>query len=330
MATIQDIAKVTGLSVTTVSRYLNGKPYVSERAASAIADAVQQLEYYPAAAARSLSSKRAGNVTVLLRSVAHPFYASLLAGIGTYAQKEGAELLVQQTDATHWEASKTVSLVAARGTDGIILASEIEIDERGKRLLESYPVVACDQAMEHLNVSHCFIDHEQGTLDALEYLHLHGARRVLCFYGPDRLFSSDRFRTRAFEQFARDHGDCEIEIVYSGEDTVEAGFERLRDFLPLPQGQTGVFAASDQFAAGMLLAARERRIPVPERLAIVGFDDQPIASVLGLTTVRQPVTKMGEMEMRVLAELIDRRRRGKPLRHRRYHIRHRIVRRTTS
>ena len=124
MASIHDIARHTGLSAATISRYLNKRPYVSKEAQLTIELAMEQLGYHPNASARSLRSGKTGRVVVVVNRVNHPFFATLLSGIGEVAQKEGFDILIQQTAAANWSPTLLEEQVAARSMDGIIVTAE--------------------------------------------------------------------------------------------------------------------------------------------------------------------------------------------------------------
>lgn len=307
MANIKDIARETGLSVATVSRYLNGHPYVSREARYAIELTIGELGYRPNSSARSLRSGRTGRIMVVVCDVSHPFYSNLVAGAGAVATEFGYDLLIQQTCAAQWNPDRITELTATRAVDGILLATEPAPWREFADALRSIPVVTCDQAMEGAGYPRVYIDHHQSTIDGLSHLHERGARRIVCFHAPetDRC-SSNRIRITAYKTFAETHPGVAIVPQEVPDDLVETGYTLGLSLHREHPEVDAVFTGSDDLAAGILLAAREQGRTVPEELRILGFDDQPLAGVMGISTVRQPVRKMGRRSLRLLHALIQR------------------------
>lgn len=328
MANIKDIARETGLSVATVSRYLNGHPYVSREARYAIELTIRELGYRPNSSARSLRSGRTGRIVVVVCDVSHPFYSTLVAGAGAVATEFGYDLLIQQTCAAHWNPDRITELTATRAVDGMLLATDLEPWPEYAPALETIPVVTCDQAMEDAGYPRVFMDHHQSTIDGLAHLQERGARKILCFHAPetDRC-SSNRIRLTAYRTFAENHPEVTIVPREVPDDLVETGYTiGLTLHREHPQVDA-VFTGSDDLAAGILLAAREINRAVPGELKVLGFDDQPLAGVMGISTIRQPVKKMGRRAMRLLHALIQRPRHTKE---EAIHIPHALVVRETT
>ncbi|MCG8477937.1 MAG: LacI family transcriptional regulator [Spirochaetales bacterium] len=306
MANIQDIAERSGLSTATVSRYLNGRPYVSERARSAIERAMAELDYHPNSAARTLRSGKTRRVTVVLDMVDHPFYAALLAGFSDAARSRSYEILVQQSQAPDWSATLLLEQAAARAMDGVIVAAETEDREALRSLIGTLPVVACDQALFDAPCPQVYIDHYRSAIDGLAYLHRRGARTIACIHGARDICPTDRFRRRAYADFAAGRAAPTVHELPYGEDTIKGGHRLLEPIMALSPRPDAVFTGSDDIAAGLLAAAREAGVCVPSDLAILGFDDLPIAEVFDISTIRQPVRQMGRWAMEIAMRLIER------------------------
>ncbi len=306
MANIKDLARSTGLSTATVSRYLNGHPYVSKEAQYAIELAIRELGYSPNAAARSLRSGKTGRIAIVVLDASHPFYSALVAGAAGAAVEYGYDLLVQQTCTKHWNPDRVLQPVVTRAIDALIVATELEPWGEYAAELERFRVVTCDQALSQAGLHGLYIDHYQSTLDGLEHLYERGARVIACLHDPDHdRCSSSRIRVSAYEQFASRYSEMRIVQLEAEDDTVETGASLLQRIGSEFPEVDGVFSGSDDLAAGLLLAAREAGLDVPGRLRILGFDDQPLARVLGLSTIRQPVRKMGARAVHEVHRLIQ-------------------------
>lgn len=304
MANIRDIAEFTGLSTATVSRYLNKHPYVSKEAQLAIELAMTQLGYHPNAAARSLRSGKTRRVGVVLDALNHSFYSSLLAGFSEVARRRSYDILVQQSGAHDWSPGLLLEQAAARSMDGIIVASETE--KRGEllSLVGTVPLVACDQALFGADCPQVYIDHYQSTIDGLEYLRRGGATSIACVYGPCSACSSNRFRRRAYTDFGARSDAPFVHEVICNEDTVKGGYDLFERLMALSPRPDAVFTGADEVAVGVITAAGRAGVAVPSDLAVLGFDDNSIAEVFGISTIRQPVQAMGRRAMEILMRLI--------------------------
>ncbi len=304
MPTIKDIAEFTGLSTATVSRCLNRHPYVSREAQLAIELAVRELGYRPNSAARSLRSGRTGRVGVVVPDASHPFFAALVAGAGQAAAAEGFDLLLQQTETGEWHADRLLEPVITAGVDGLLVASELTPWEQYAAALSGFPVVTCDQALAEIDLPAVYVDHYESTLEGLAHLRDRDSRSIVGISSTSPAASCDRLRRAAYREFALGNQGVTVHELYIDADTPEAGSQLFPKLMALEPRPDAVFTGSDDIAAGLLVAARENGVDVPARLKIIGFDDSPIARVLRLTTVRQPVRRMGARAFTLLRQLM--------------------------
>ncbi|AFG37113.1 transcriptional regulator [Spirochaeta africana DSM 8902] len=303
MATIHDIARHTGLSAATVSRYLNGHPYVSKEAQLTIQLAIKELGYVPNDSARVLRSGQTRRIALVIEDAAHPFYSSLIAGVGAAAARLGHDILVQQVRGEAWHPGRLMQLVVTRAVDGVIIASELSPWSEYGDWLTDFPLVTCDQALQHADLPGVYIDHRQSTLDGLHHLYEQGARNILCLHTtPTSPCSSNTIRLTAFQEFAEGYPNAAIATQQVSDDLLHNGEEVFAAYTAGAFPFDAVFCGSDDLAAGILMAARKRGIAIPEQLKVLGFDDQPLAEVLGISTIHQPVRTMGE---RALEHLIQ-------------------------
>lgn len=328
MPSIGDLAERTGLSTATVSRYLNGKPYVSKEAQYSIELAIRELGYRPNASARSLRSGKTGRLLLLVKDAALPFYSALISGVGSSALTSGYDILVQQSSGGDGWRDRLIELATTRAVDGIIASTALEPWELFEPALEGVPLYSCDQAVDRPEIPGVYIDHLRSTVEGLEYLYSRGCRRFGCFHAPqaDSCASSSR-RMAGYSEFEARHPEVSLELFEIDDDRLESGYALFERIQTSDVAIDGVFAGSDELAAGLLQAAREAGIAVPGSLRILGFDEQPISRILGITTVRQPIEKMGEMAARKLIERLEAGRPGKP---ERYRVRYRLIERESA
>lgn len=233
-----------------------------------------------------------------------------------------------QAGAARWSPDRLTELAATHAIDGVICATELEPWRAYADALQEIPLVTCDQALDSLGLPRVYIDHFKSTTDGLTHLVEKGARTLACFYGPkDDPCSSNRIRQNAYHAFASAHPEVSVVPMEAADDLVETGHEigltLEREFPEVD----GVFTGSDDLAAGILLAAREQGRAVPGSLRILGFDDGPLAKVMEISTVRQPIIAMGKKSVRALSKIIGSPDAGGDLAH---CIEHQLVPRGTT
>lgn len=317
MTTIQQLAAKTGVSVATVSRALNGSPEVSEATRKRILELAERLDYTPSAAARTLVSRRSHVVGVILDTglghpdLLHPFFQEVLVGLKHGAGALGYDLLLFASEEPGNGFGGTHSYLRRaghHGVDGAIVMGFDGRDAEVARLAASgLPTVAVDADLDGPRTGSVMSENEEGARLAVRHLHELGHERIATITGmlgtrpgADRL---DGYRSElaALGVAARD------EYLVEGDFYDESGYRGTLQLLELDEPPTAIFAASDLMAAGALRAANELGVRVPDDVAVVGFDDIGLASLIQpqLTTVRQDMHALGEAAAAGLARMID-------------------------
>ncbi|HEY7018112.1 MAG TPA: LacI family DNA-binding transcriptional regulator [Gaiellaceae bacterium] len=317
MTTIQELAAKSGVSVATVSRALNGSPEVSEATRERIVELATRLDYTPSAAARTLVRRRSHVVGVILETgpghpdLLHPFFQEVLVGLKQGAGERGYDLLLFASDEPGNGFGGTHSYVRRaghHGVDGVIVMGFDGADpEIGKLAASGLPCVAVDADLGGARTGYVMSENREGAALAVRHLHELGHTRIATVTGmlgmrpgADRL---DGFR----DELARLGLDQRDEYVVPGDFYDESGYRGTRQLLQLDEPPTAIFAASDLMAAGALRAANELEVDVPADLAVVGFDDIGLASLIQpqLTTVRQDMQALGEAAAEGLGRMIE-------------------------
>jgi DNA-binding LacI/PurR family transcriptional regulator len=327
LTTIAEVAREAGVGVGTVSRVINGSAAVREDTRRRVLAAVTRLGYTPNAAARALSTGRTDRIGVVA-----PFFtsASVIERLrGVTQVLTGAERQLVLFDVEH-PAQRTACFAALSGggaVDGVLAVSLCPTAAEIARFSAAgTPVVLVDHA--HPTLPSITIDDRAGGRVATEHLLELGHRRI-AFVGDEEAnaygFSSSAARRAGYEDALRDAG-LEPEaglIARTAPGRVAAGRAALR-LLDLDEPPTAVFAASDDQALGVLDAAAEASVPVPEALSVVGFDDVEVARWAGLTTVAQPLEESGTRGAELVLAAVE----GKPVRSCRLELE--LVRRMTT
>ncbi len=315
LPTLDDVAALAGVGRGTVSRAINGAPNVSARSRAAVMAAVETLGYVPNRAARSLVTRRNDSVTLVIseseeRIFSEPFFAAVVRGIsGALAASSQTLLLTMVQTADQHRALE--NYLVSQHVDGVMMLSLHGQDPLPGRLeSRGLPIVLGGRPPEGVEVSYVDVDNVAGARDAVRHLLTTGRRRVAVIGGPeDMAVSADRM-----SGYAGAHEELGLKLdptlTEPGDFTEEGGRTAMKALLDRAPDIDAVFAASDLMAAGALRELDSRGRRVPADVAVVGFDDAPVArhTQPQLTTVHQPIEAMG----RTMVELLLARIEGRP------------------
>lgn len=305
VANLRDVAQAAGVSVTTVSRFLNGTLDLPERTRTAVEAAILELNYLPNPHARRLSRGRSDTIGLVIPDVATPFFATLIAAIEAEADRRGLGLTLHATLNRRERELSYLQAVRRNQVDGLIFVTN-HPDDGGlaTAINASGQVVILDEDVAGTSVPKLFCDNNQGGYLAGRHLAEAGHRRVLFIGGVDEMLSGAR-RFAGFKRAMREvwENDSQIER-YEGEYSVEFGRAAAQRMLATELKVTAVFATSDEITIGVLEVLNAAGIRVPQDLSLVGFDDVGPLHLFApaVTAVRQPVRALG---IRALALLLD-------------------------
>jgi LacI family transcriptional regulator len=306
--TIYDVAKQAGVSITTVSRMLNDPDKVNSETRERVMAAVDALGFVPKAEARARALRRTGRIGVISPFFTAPSFVQRLRGISEALSANKFELVIFTVDSADHLKGFLSSLPLTGNLDGLIILSLPVDDVNVRRLVEhSLPTVLVE--FPHPGLSSVVIDDVMGGRIAGNYLLEKGHRRI-AFLGdtdlPEYSLHPVSQRLVGFRKALKEAGiDLPNVLVrlapYSQEQTRQVAAE----LLSLSQPPTAIFAATDFQALGVLKAARQMKIQVPEQLAVVGFDDLDLAEYTDLTTIRQHLDESGRLAVEILLAQIE-------------------------
>ena len=305
MAKIVDVARRAGVSVGSVSRVINDHPTVSLATRERVEAAVRELSYVPNAIAGSLRSRRSKTIGLIIPDVTNPFFSELALHVERSAAAAGYDLILGNSDNSAERQKHYLRALAVRRVDGIILAPARGIDPSFEFEI---PLVGVDREV----VGRQFVasDNRAGAKRAVEYLHQLGHRLIACVAGPKDLQNAQERRT-GYEEVAlpilRSAGVDPSAYIVSADFSYDSGYAAIRRLMDVVPRPTAIFASSDQQAIGGMRAAADLGLAVPGDLSIVGFDDIPLAKLVmpRLTTVGQPVAKIGVLAVQLLLDLFS-------------------------
>lgn len=310
--TIKDIAKYAGVSVTTVSRALNGYPDVSEETRERIKKIAEQLNYTPNSIARGLVTNKTHTVGLIVSELIkpgayHPFFLEVLAGIKAGLKKDKYDLILFTVDPESQDATSYEKLCNDRKVEGAIVEglrlSDPYIEEIKKTQI---PTVLIDIPILTDKVGYVSSDNVRAAFEATSYLIKLGHRNIGFINGHnDAAVSFERLEgyKKALE---KNNIPYKEEYVVFDDFTQEGGYNSFKTLVFEHPEITAVFHASDLMAIGSFKAAKDLGMKVPEDISIVGFDDIELASLIspGLTTIRQDTFKMGYNAAKHLLSII--------------------------
>lgn len=307
--TVYDVAAQAEVSISTVSRVLNTPEKVKAPTRARVLAVIDELGFVPKAEAVARSRRKHGRIGVLAPFLTYPSFVQRLRGVTTALSTSPYELIIYYVDSMARLESHIASLSITRRLDGLILMG-LSLTDAAVERLRSAEIEAVPIEFPQAGFSSVEIDNAAGGRLAAEHFLALGHRRI-GFIGdadpPDFAIRNSDRRLAGFRAAVAEAGlplpDEAIGLAPHGLETARQQGHRL---LSLPEPPTAIFAQSDTQAMGVLRAARERGLAVPQDVAIIGFDDVEIAEYVGLTTVHQPLEESGRVAVELLlARLAD-------------------------
>lgn len=315
-ATVLDIAASAGVSPMTVSRVINDSGYVSRQMRERVQSTIDRLGYRPNALARSLKSRRTHGIGILLSDIANPFSAQLASSIQRVLLEKGYTAFVSITESAQGEQAALDAFFDYR-VEGIVVATVETVtgNEALARIAkQGMPIVGVGRAISQPSVDRVTTDSWSGAYQAIEHLISLGHKRI-GFIGASVLNAGRLRRFQGFADCLGEHGlPLAKELIVGpeaefgpGYSTQADGYEGMKRLLALSQPPTAVFARNDFTAMGAICAAHDSGLTIPDDIALVGFDNVPLAAYAAppLTTVAQPTSEQGEKAALMLLERID-------------------------
>lgn len=310
--TIEDIARLAGVSRSTVSRVINRQPSVRPAVRDRVQAVIDAHGYAPQAAARQLVTQRTRTIGLILPDMSYnlfsnPIFALMGQGVSQGCVQEGY-VSMQFMGQRDMEEQAFFTMLRSRHFDGVILISG-EYDDPCPRFLRNagIPYVRIGHDPNHDDLKYVDIDNAEAARSAVEHLIKLGHRRIAMIKGLARDISSAE-RYAGYQQALLAAGlPLDEELVGEGDWTAACGYNLTREFLQLAEPPTALFSSNDIMVAGVVRAAHESGVRVPEDLAIVGFDDLDQTTMIfpELTTIQQPCVEMGLSAARLLIEQLD-------------------------
>lgn len=309
MSNISDVAKKAGLSVATVSRVINNHPYVSEEKRQAVYEAMTELNYQPSSAARQMRGQSTKIIGIIVPRITNPFFSYLVDEIQQIAFQNDFQIMIFQSNESSAKELSFLELLAKKQIDGIIMCA-VEQDQKVIQEFTKYgPIVLCNERFDNDQLPTVSLDQAFGAYLGVNYLLEKGYKKVAYATGGEfEEAGKDRDRNKGFNQAM---AEAQVEVnpdwLFVDCHTITDG-KRIAGYIStMIDKPEAIFTGSDEVAAGLIVEAQKRGIRVPMDLAVLGFDDQPLAELTtpAISTIRQPIQALGKETFNVMLSLLQ-------------------------
>jgi DNA-binding LacI/PurR family transcriptional regulator len=302
-STSQDVAKLAGVSIATISRVINGYPHVSATVRRKVLRAVKTLNYQPNRTAQRLRAKRSRVVGLIISDIQNPFFTSVVRGIEDLAYQQGYSVVLCNSDEDPQKEHLYIDVMCAEDVAGVIIASASEASAHVQALLDrNIPVIAIDRRVRSRQVDSVLVANVQGTIAAMSHL-LSMGHREIGYVGLPLDRTPGRERYAGYRRALRAHGlKASRGLVCFGNAKQQGGYECAARLLKANPSLTAFFVANNLMTLGALGAIQEAGLKIPADVSVVGFDDMPWAPLLQppLTVVAQPTYELGQKAVELL------------------------------
>ncbi len=305
--TLRDVAKHAGVSPKTVSNVINNWPYISDSTREKVQRSIEELDYRPSGLASSLRTGRTNTIGVMIPDITNPFFGQFIRGCEDVLYNAGYSILLCNTNENSTKERWYLETLVKRGVDGILTVGSRSTAEVLYSIIHNeIPVVAVDPPSLHDNTTVIDIDNIGGAKIAVEHLIRLGHKRIAHLGGPiQRMAAYNRLQgyLQALENAKIAYDEA---LVLQCDPTIRGGFHAALNLIPARK-PTALFCYNDLMAVGAMVACRELDLKIPRDIAIVGFDDIAISSLVepALTTVRVRQYHVGRMASDLLLERLS-------------------------
>lgn len=308
MATIKDVARIAGVSTTTVSHVINKTRFVAEATQERVMAAVAELNYAPSAVARSLKCNTTNTIGMLVTQSTNPFFAEVVEGVESYCYRQGYTLILCNTGGLVEKQRDYIRMLAGKRVDGLLVMCS-DLDDELRIMLDGHPdipKVVMDWGPETSKADKIIDNSEEGGYLATRYLINNGHTDIACLSGhfekmacKERIAGCKRALAEAGLTLPEDwllEGNFECDTAVIAADKI----------LAMDKKPSAVFCFNDIMALGLMSRLQEKGIKIPEDISIIGYDNIDLSAYFSppLTTIHQPKRRVGKTAVEILLERI--------------------------
>ncbi|BCL69325.1 HTH-type transcriptional repressor purR [Vibrio nigripulchritudo MADA3029] len=308
MATIKDVARLAGVSTTTVSHVINKTRFVAEATQEKVKKAVDELNYAPSAVARSLKCNTTRTIGMLVTQSSNPFFAEVVDGVESYCYRQGYTLILCNTGGIYEKQRDYIRMLAEKRVDGILVMCS-DLTEDLREMLDAHasiPKVIMDWGPESSQADKIIDNSEEGGYLATKYLLENGHTDIACLTGhEEKVACIERVEgyKRALNEFGVEFNQERILVGNFECDTAVIAADKI---LAMDKRPTAVFCFNDLMALGVISRLQENGLRVPDDISIIGYDNIELSGYFSppLTTVHQPKRRVGKTAFEILLQRI--------------------------
>lgn len=301
-ATIKDVARETGLSLATISKYINGGNVLDKNKQS-IEEAIRKLDFKVNEMARALKTNRSMTVGVLIPSFENIFFTSIVSNIENGLLQEGYSTIVcDYKEDPRLEAEK-LNFLLDKMVDGVIMMPLTDNDELINEIIsKEIPVLLIDRMINNVNCDVVLVDNLNASYNAVEQLIIRGHKRIGIVVGPEDVYTAQE-RLKGYIRVHEDYGrEVDPGLIKYGDYQMQSGYELFQELLRVDPPPTAVYVTNYEMTLGAVIAINETNLKIPEDLSVIGFDNLALARIVkpSLSIVVQPMQQIGEVAAQIL------------------------------
>lgn len=307
--TTEDVAKIAGVSQSTVSRVLNDYPYIKKNTRDKVLAVINELGFTRDEIARSLVEKRTKSIGLILGSISNPFFAETAEVIIERAQELKYDVIVYNTGHKDENLEQAINLLIGKRVEGIILTSVSKnYTDKIKKLHDNgFPVLLYNSFLDIKDVNFIVMDNNKGARLAVQHLIKLGHKKIAKISGPSKYLATYE-RTVGYKEELMENGyEIDEGLIFNSEFSYDKIYSFTKKLLKKKDRPTAIIAASDQMALAVLDAASSLKLKIPDDLSVVGFDNIRLSAneFIGLTTISQQMDQMSLTALEKLIYLIE-------------------------
>lgn len=305
--TIKDVAHRTGLSIATISKYINGGN-VLEKNKEIIQNAIDELNFTVNEMARGLKTNKTKTVGIALPNLNNLFFTSIVSKIEDIILKYGYGTIICDYKENYELEKKKLDFLVNKSVDAIILVpSGKEEAELKKMLKNGMPIILIDRLLKNVQCDVVLGDNLNSSYDAVEQLFILGHKRVGVIVGPKEMYTAEE----RLKGYCRVHEDYSVkidtELIKYGDYSMQSGFYMFKELLNIQNPPTAIYITNYEMTLGTIMAINEMNIKIPEDISIIGFDNLDLVKVINppLSVVVQPMENIGEVTANLLLKRLS-------------------------
>ncbi|MED3575315.1 LacI family DNA-binding transcriptional regulator [Cytobacillus praedii] len=303
MSTIKDVANEANVSVATVSRVLNNNGYVNEDTRKKVLKAIEKLDYKPNAVARSLFKKQSKTIALIVPDIKNPFFPEIARAIEDVLNNNDYTLILCNSDEHEDKEKKYFDVMKQKYVDGVIIVTSTLAPNYIEK--NNIPIVSLDRPI-HQSIPSVSVNNYEGAKEAVQYLKKIGCKKIAHVRGPVSVINADE-RYKGYLSEVCNEPWFNKDYIINGNYNVLETAKATMVLLSKHRDIDGIFAGNDYMALGVLKAATQMGIRIPQDLSLIGFDGIQLCELTSpeITTMAQPIYELGESAAKLLLDMIE-------------------------